>query len=82
MKGIPFREAHAIVGRFVGWCIENHVSFDELTLEQWKQHIPEADEAMMKILSPEESVRRRNVYGGTGFEQVKKQIEKAKSYLM
>lgn len=75
MKGIPFRDAHAIVGRLVGWCIENHISFDELTLEQWKQHIPEADEAMMKILSPEESVRRRNVYGGTGFEQVKRQIK-------
>ena len=77
MKGIPFREAHAVVGRLVGWCIENHIAFGDMTLEQWKEHIPEADENMMKILSPEESVRRRNVYGGTGFEQVKRQIHES-----
>ena len=77
MKGIPFREAHMIVGRLVGWCVENHVAFNDMTLEQWKEHVPEADEAMMKILSPEESVRRRNVYGATGFEQVERQIQEA-----
>ena len=81
MKGVNFRDAHSIVGRLVGWCIENRISFNELTLEQWKQHIPEADEAMMKILSPEESVRRRNVYGGTGFEQVKRQIKEGRERL-
>ena len=81
MKGVNFRDAHSIVGRLVGWCIENRISFNELTLEQWKQHIPEADEAMMKILSPEESVRRRNVYGGTGFEQVKRQIREGRERL-
>ena len=74
MKGIPFRDAHTITGRLVGWCIENNIAFGDMSLEQWKEHIPDADEAMMKILSPEESVRRRNVYGATGFEQVKKQI--------
>ena len=74
MKGIPFRDAHMITGKLVGWCIENHIAFDDMTLAQWKEHIPDADEAMMKILSPEESVRRRNVYGATGFEQVERQI--------
>ncbi len=74
MKGIPFREAHAIVGRFIGWCIENHLAFGELRVGDIQEHIPKADWVMMKILSPEESVRRRNVYGGTGFEQVEQQI--------
>ncbi len=78
MKGVPFREAHAEVGRLVGWCIENNVAFDSLTFQQWKEHIPEADEAMMGILSARESVNRRNTYGGTGFSQVKRQIEEAK----
>ncbi len=79
MKGVPFREAHTLVGKLVGWCIANHSAFEDLTLEQWREHIPEADSAMMEILTVRESVRRRNVYGGTGFDQVKKQIEDAKS---
>ena len=74
MKGIPFREAHAIVGRLVGWCIDNDLSFSELTPEQWKGHVPNFDESLTAILTPRESVRRRNVYGGTGFEQVERQI--------
>ena len=81
MKGVPFREAHAQVGRLVGWCIAEKISFDDMTLEQWQEHIPGADAAMMEILTVRESVRRRNVYGGTGFEQVRKQIEDAKSRL-
>ena len=79
MKGVPFREAHAIVGRLVGWCVAEKIAFDDMTLSQWQEHIPFADSAMMEILTVRESVRRRNVYGGTGFEQVMKQIEEAKS---
>ena len=81
MKGVPFREAHAKVGKLVGWCIAEGLAFADLTLAQWKEHIPEADSAMMGILSARESVNRRNVYGGTGFEQVRRQIEEAKSRL-
>ncbi|MBQ9574014.1 MAG: argininosuccinate lyase, partial [Synergistaceae bacterium] len=77
MKGVPFREAHMMVGRLVGWCISKGLRFEDLTFEQWKEHIPETDTAMLGILSPRESVRRRNTYGGTGFEQVKRQIESA-----
>ena len=76
MKSVPFREAHAIVGRLVGWCIAEGLSFSDLTLEQWREHVPQADEDMMKILSARESVKRRNSYGGTGFKQVRQQIEK------
>lgn len=79
MKGVPFREAHMKAGRLVGWCVQNNVKFADLTLEQWQEHIPEADAAMMGILSVRESVRRRDVYGGTGFEQVRRQVEAAKS---
>ena len=82
MKGVPFREAHLQVGRLVGWCIENNLAFDELSLSQWQEHIKQADEDLLKILSPRESVRRRNVYGATGFAQVKSQIERARKLLM
>ncbi len=78
MKGVPFREAHMKVGRLVGWAVENKISFNDISIEQWREHIPEADEEMLKILTPHESVNRRNTYGGTGFSQVKKQIDEAK----
>ncbi len=81
LKGVPFREAHLKVGKLTGWCIENKLSFNDLSLEQWREHIPEADEDILKILSPRESVNRRNTYGGTGFSQVKIQIQNAKRQL-
>ena len=79
MKGIPFREAHAIVGRLVGWCIENGKAFDELSDEEWREH--GIDESVREILSVRESVRRREVYGGTGFAQVEEQIVDARERL-
>ena len=82
MKGVPFREAHAQVGRLVGYCVSEGLSFDDLTIEQWRKHIPEADSAMMKILSPRQSVKRRNTYGGTGFDEVRRQIDEAKIKLL
>jgi len=81
LKGVPFREAHLKVGKLTGWCIENKLSFNDLSLEQWREHIPEADEDILKFLSPRESVNRRNTYGGTGFSQVKIQIQNAKRKL-
>ena len=82
LKGVPFREAHLKVGKLTGWCIENKISFDELTFEQWREHIPEVGEDILKILSPRESVNRRNTYGGTGFSQVKIQIGEARKKLL
>ena len=78
MKGVPFREAHAQVGRLVGYCVSVGLSFGDLTIEQWQKYIPEADSDMMKILSPRQSVKRRNTYGGTGFDEVRRQIDEAK----
>ena len=79
VKGVPFREAHAIVGRLVGWCIENDLAFSDLTAEQWREH--GIDESVMEILSVEQSVKRRDVYGGTGFAQVERQIRNAENRL-
>lgn len=75
MKGIPFREAHLKVGNLVGWCIDKKLDFKNLSVEQWKEHIPEFDEGLLEILSPEAAVARRNTYGGTGFSQVERQIK-------
>ena len=77
-KGVPFREAHLKAGRLVGWCIDNNLLLTDLTLSQWQENIPEVDADIMKFLTPREAVRRRNIYGATGFEQVDLQINEAR----
>ncbi len=74
MKNVPFREAHLKVGKLVGFCVENNLKFQDLNITQWKNFIPEFDEELLKILTPEQSIKRRNVYGATSPEQIKLQI--------
>lgn len=81
-KGIPFREAHEIVGKLVLHCIENNCYLLDLSLEELQQACPEIEEDVLTILSPREAVRRRNSYGGTGFDQVRIQLMKAKEKLI
>ncbi|KRK63593.1 argininosuccinate lyase [Companilactobacillus tucceti DSM 20183] len=77
-KGIPFREAHGIVGQLVLKGLEEHRNLQDITMDEFKQISPLIDEDVYPVLQPEVAVARRNSYGGTGFEQVKKQIQQAK----
>jgi len=76
MKGVPFREAHEKVGAAVRWCIDRYRALTNLSLEEWKELIPEAEEDLMPLLNIEQSVNRRNTHGGTSFKQVALQIER------
>ena len=74
-KGVPFRDAHHIVGRLVGEAEKKGVSFLELSAESWKA-VPDAAK-VKKMLTFEFSVERRNIQGGTGSKSVAKQIQEA-----
>jgi argininosuccinate lyase len=80
-KGIPFRQAHEIVGKLVLHCIEEGYYLKDVTLKQFQQYSSLIEEDIYSILAPYAAVDRRNSYGGTGFGQVKFQIEKGKSLL-
>ncbi|NQD68968.1 argininosuccinate lyase, partial [Bacillus haikouensis] len=80
-KGVPFRKAHEIVGKLVLHCIEEGYYLKDVSLKQYQQYSPLIEEDIYSILAPYAAVERRNSYGGTGFEQVKIQIENAKSLL-
>ena len=73
-KGIPFREAHRKVGKLVRFCRENGKKLDSLSLKEMKSVIPEADEKTLTLFSPVRSVSRREIAGGTGFREVRRQI--------
>ncbi len=81
VKGVPFRDAHWKVGKLVKYCLEKNKHLRDLELAEWQEQIPEVGPDMLKILTLEESVGRRNTYGGTAFSQVAAQIEEGQKRL-
>ena len=73
--GVPFRDAHRRVGSFVKYCKEAGKALNEVTLDEMRQTIPEATPEFLTLFDPVESVRKRRLVGGTGFEPVAKQLE-------
>ncbi|RLQ97944.1 argininosuccinate lyase [Falsibacillus albus] len=82
VKGIPFRDAHEIVGKLVLHCVETNIFLVDLSIEDFQNACPLIAEDIYEVLSPEQAVKRRNSYGGTGFAQVEIQIEKARAALI
>ena len=80
-KGLPFREAHEIVGKLVLDSIKHGKNIQDWDLEELQAYHPLIEEDIYIYLRPETAVQRRNSLGGTGFEQVKYQIEQAKKEL-
>lgn len=80
-KGMPFRQAHEVTGKLVFTCIQRGIYLMDLSIEDMKQESDLIEEDIYEVLKPEAAVSRRNSLGGTGFEQVKIQLEKAKKCL-
>ena len=80
-KGMPFREAHGVVGRMVYFCIENNKSLDDLTLEEMKEFSDCIDKDIYDAISMETCVNERKIIGGPAKETVKRAIENAKAQL-
>lgn len=80
-KGMPFREAHEVTGKLVFTCIQKGIYLLDLPLEEMKKESELLEADIYDVLAPEAAVRRRNSLGGTGFEQVKVQLEAAKALL-
>ena len=80
-KGLPFREAHEIVGKLVLDSIKHGKNIQDWDLEELQAYHPLIEEDIYIYLRPETAVQRRNSLGGTGFEQVKYQLEQAKKEL-
>lgn len=80
-KGMPFREAHEVTGKLVFTCIQKGIYLLDLPLDEMKRESELIDSDIYEVLTPEAAVRRRHSLGGTGFVQVKIQIEKAQACL-
>jgi len=73
--GVPFREAHAIVGRSVAWCLEHGIELHEMDAEACAAIDPRLDVRLVRALSVEDCVRARDHVGGTAPAQVARQVQ-------
>ncbi|MFD0714980.1 argininosuccinate lyase [Paenibacillus sp. GCM10027626] len=76
-KGLPFRQAHEVIGKTVLYCIQQGKYLLDLTLDEFKQFSTLFDERIYSVLQPEQVVDARNVYGGTARPQVSDAIARA-----
>jgi len=73
-KGVPFRQAHEIVGKLVLSCIQEGRNLDDLSLEEYRKVSEVFEEDIFKAISIEECVQARNIPGGPAPEQVDRAI--------
>lgn len=79
--GVPFRDAHGIIGQLVLICIEKNCSLDELPLEEYKKICPVFESDIYGAISMETCVRKRNTIGAPGIQAMEGVLKVCKEYL-
>lgn len=77
--GLPFRDAHSVVGRMVAYCIEHNTVIDALSMEEFKNFSELIEEDIYTEISLETCVNQRKLTGGPARETMKKVIESYKN---
>ena len=80
-KGVPFRDAHGIVGQLVLYCIEKGIALDDMTLEEYKAVSPVFEEDIYDAISIRNCVELRNTIGAPGKKAMQEVIEINKKYM-
>ena len=80
-KGMPFRDAHAVVGRLVLECEKRGKTLQELSVDELKQADPLFDAGALDAVDIDKIVARRITAGGTGHDAVKVQLDQARERL-
>jgi argininosuccinate lyase len=79
--GVPFRDAHGIVGQLVLYCIDKNIALDDMSLEEYKAISPVFEEDIYDAISMETCVSKRMTVGAPGKEAMEKVIAVEKEYL-
>ena len=80
--GVPFRDAHGIVGRLVLYCIEKNIALDDMSLEEFRAISPVFEEDIYDAISMKTCVEMRNTIGAPGQKAMQKVIEMEEAYLL
>lgn len=80
-KGVPFRDAHGIVGQLVLFCIEHQISLDEMKLSDYKNISPVFDKDIYDAISLKTCVEKRTTLGAPGPDVMKRVVEANRTFL-
>ncbi|HEX9024106.1 MAG TPA: argininosuccinate lyase [Geobacteraceae bacterium] len=77
-RGMPFRDAHEVVGKAVRYCIEQKKDLPDLTLDEWRGFSEKIGDDISAAITLEASVNARRATGGTALERVREEIARAR----
>lgn len=80
-KGLPFRDAHAVIGNMVFYCIEHNKAINDLSMEEMKSFSDIIEADIYDAISMETCVNDRNVVGGPSKQMTEKAIKKAENFI-
>jgi len=80
-KGVPFRDAHEVVGKAVADCLAEDIALTDLSLARLRRHHPSIEDDIFEVLGLDGSVGARKHFGGTAPEQVRAAIQRHRSRL-
>jgi len=80
-KGVPFRDAHGIVGQLVLYCIEKEIALEEMKLDEFQQISPVFDQDIYEAISLITCVNKRNTIGAPGIEAMARVLNMNEEYL-
>ena len=80
-RGVPFRDAHAVTGRLVRYCIERHKTLPELTLEEFRAASPVFGDDVLRAVTTHASAEGRNSVGGSSSAAAKNGIASVRKRL-
>jgi len=80
-KGLPFREAHEIVGKLVLECSKASYYLQDIPLSRYQEVSSLIEEDIYQALESQTAVQKRDSLGGTGFAQIRQELERAKKQL-
>lgn len=79
--GVPFRDAHGIVGQLVLYCLDRGIALDDMSLEEFKEISPVFEEDIYEAISMKTCVEKRTLIGAPGPEAMRKVIEACRERL-
>ena len=80
-KGVPFRDAHEIVGALVRRLVREKRSFDDLTIDEWRTHSPLFEADVRTAITPAASIAKKRTPQSTHPDAVARALDEAKGWL-
>ena len=79
--GVPFRDAHGIIGQVVLYCIDKGIAIDDMSLEELKVISPAFEDEIFDAISMETCVNKRLTIGAPGHDAMLEEIKSCREFI-